>query len=38
VPALGAFVVLLIFAVLFRARTDAVEPIGPVDSAGTVVA
>jgi hypothetical protein len=38
VPARGAFVVLRIFAVLFRARTDAVEPGGPVDSAGTVVA
>jgi nucleoside transporter len=38
VPAVGAFIVLLIFAALFRARTDAVEPIGPVESAGTVVA
>jgi nucleoside transporter len=38
VPAIGAFVVLLIFAALFRARTDAVEPVGPVESGGTVVA
>ena len=38
VPAIGALAVLLIFAALFRARTNAVEPIGPVESAGTVVA
>jgi len=39
VPAIGAFAVLLIFAALFRARTtNDVEPIGPVDSAGPVVA
>jgi len=38
VPAVCAFVVLLIFAALFRARTDAVEPIEPVESAGSVVA
>ena len=38
VPAIGALVVLLIFAVLFRARSNAVEPIGPIESAGTVVA
>ena len=38
VPAIGAFAVLLIFAALFRARSNAVEPIGPVESAGTVVA
>jgi MFS family permease len=39
VPAVGAFVVLLIFAALFRARaTNDVEPVGPVDSAGPVVA
>jgi hypothetical protein len=31
--------VLLIFAALFRARaTNDVEPVGPVDSAGPVVA
>jgi hypothetical protein len=38
VPAIGALAVLLIFAALFRARTNAVEPMGPVDSAGPVVA
>jgi hypothetical protein len=39
VPAIGAFAVLLIFAALFRARaTNDVEPVGPVDSAGPVVA
>jgi nucleoside transporter len=39
VPAIGALAVLLIFAALFRARaTNDVEPVGPVDSAGPVVA
>jgi MFS family permease len=39
VPAIGALAVLLIFAALFRAKNAGdVEPIGPVDSAGPVVA